>query len=267
MKLVRLFAVCSAAAMLPAAMAQKWEVGAGVGGGFYTSQDVTLGSTSASAKLKTNVAVSGWVGQNMGDRWGGELRYSYQLGDLQLKQNSTEAVFGAETHTINYNFLLYTKPSEASVRPFVSAGAGIKYLSRDRHRDRDPAAQPICSAHQGGRPDRRGQRGRRRKDQARNARLAAPGCPRLYVAVPQASDHAERRRQRRRLGARHRADGGDQLRKVISGAGLPVCSLRPEAESQAHDEAEASPSCVIVGGDGGRLTGPLRLVPGDLSEG
>jgi len=27
MKLVRLFAVCSAAAMLPAAMAQKWEVG------------------------------------------------------------------------------------------------------------------------------------------------------------------------------------------------------------------------------------------------
>ena len=127
MKLVRLIAVCSAAAMLPAAMAQKWEVGAGVGGGFYTSQDVTLGSTSASAKLKTNVAVSGWVGQNMGDRWGGELRYSYQLGDMQLKQNSTEAVFGAETHTINYNFLMYTKPSEASVRPFVSAGAGIKY--------------------------------------------------------------------------------------------------------------------------------------------
>ena len=127
MKLVRLFAVCSAAAMLPAAMAQKWEVGAGVGGGFYTSQDVSLGSTSASAKLKTNVAVSGWVGQNIGDRWGGELRYSYQLGDLQLKQNSTEAVFGAETHTINYNFLMYTKPSEASVRPFVSAGAGVKF--------------------------------------------------------------------------------------------------------------------------------------------
>jgi Outer membrane protein beta-barrel domain len=127
MKLVRLFAVCSAAAMLPAAMAQKWEVGGGVGGGFYTSQDVTLGSDSVSAKLKTNVAVSTWVGQNMGDRWGGELRYSYQLGDLQLKQNSTEAVFGAETHTINYNFLLYTKPSEATTRPFVSVGAGMKY--------------------------------------------------------------------------------------------------------------------------------------------
>jgi len=127
MKLVRIFAVCSAAAMLPTAMAQKWEFGFGAGGGFYTPQHVTLGSDSVTAKFKTNVAVSTWVGQNISDRWGGELRYSYQLGDAQLKGKSTEAVFGAEAHTINYNFLIYAKPSESSVRPFVSAGAGIKY--------------------------------------------------------------------------------------------------------------------------------------------
>jgi len=128
MKLVRWFVVCSAVAMLPAAMAQRWEVGGGAGGGFYTSKDVTLGSTSASAKLKTNVAVSAWVGQNINDRWGGELRYSYQLGDAQLKQNSTEAVFGAETHSINYNFLWHATPSESTVRPFVSGGGGIKFF-------------------------------------------------------------------------------------------------------------------------------------------
>src|SRR5690348_8493210 len=108
MKLVRLFVLCSAAATLPAAMAQKWDFGVGAGGGFYTSQDVSLGSSSASAKLKTSVAVSTWVGNNINEHWGGELRYSYQLGDLQLKNGSNEAVFGAETHTINYNFLLYT---------------------------------------------------------------------------------------------------------------------------------------------------------------
>jgi hypothetical protein len=127
MKLVRLFALCSVAALLPAAMAQKWEVGVGAGGGFYSSQDVTLGSTSASAKLKTNMAASAWVGQNLNDRWGGELRYSYQPGDLQLKQNSNEASFGAETHTINYNFLWHARTSEASIRPFLSGGAGIKF--------------------------------------------------------------------------------------------------------------------------------------------
>ncbi len=127
MKLVRLFAVCSAAAMLPAAMAQNWEVGVGAGGGFYTSQDVSLASSSASAKFKTNLAVSTWVGQNIGERWGGELRYSYQAGDAQLKQGSAEAVFGAESHTINYDFLLHFKPADAKTRPFVSAGAGIKF--------------------------------------------------------------------------------------------------------------------------------------------
>ena len=51
MKLIRLFVVCSAAAMLPAAMAQKWEFGVGAGGGFYTGQDVKLGSDSASLEI------------------------------------------------------------------------------------------------------------------------------------------------------------------------------------------------------------------------
>jgi outer membrane protein W len=128
MKLVRLSVVCFAAAMLPAAMAQKWEVGVGGGGGFYTSQDVTLGSTSAAANLKTNLALSAWVGQNITDRWGGELRYSYQPGDLQLKQSSTQATFGAVTHTVNYNFLWHARPSESTVRPFLSGGAGIKFF-------------------------------------------------------------------------------------------------------------------------------------------
>ena len=114
--------------MLPAAMAQKWEFGVGAGGGFYTSQDVKLGSDSASAKFKTNVAVSTWIGNNINDRWGGELRYSYQLGDAQLKRDASEAVFGAETHTINYDFLYHTRPSEATVRPFIAGGAGIKFF-------------------------------------------------------------------------------------------------------------------------------------------
>jgi len=113
--------------MLPAAMAQKWEFGVGAGGGFYTPRDVKLGSDSASAKFKTNVALSTWIGNNISEKVGGELRYSYQLGDMQLKQNSAEAAFGAESHTVNYNLLFYTQPSEAKVRPFVSAGAGMKF--------------------------------------------------------------------------------------------------------------------------------------------
>ena len=114
--------------MLPAAMAQQWEFGVGAGGGFYTSKDVKLGSDSAAAKFKTSVALSTWVGNNISERVGGELRYSYQLGDMQLKRNSTEALFGAESHTVNYNFLFHTSPSEATIRPFLSGGAGIKFF-------------------------------------------------------------------------------------------------------------------------------------------
>ena len=140
MKLIRLFVVCSAAAMLPAAMAQKWEFGMGAGAGIYTPQHVNLGSDSASAKFKTNVAVSTWVGNNISEKLGGELRYSYQIGDMQLKRNSAEAVFGAESHTINYNLLFYTQPSEAKVRPFVSVGAGMKFY---RGTGTESVSQPL----------------------------------------------------------------------------------------------------------------------------
>jgi len=125
MRLARLMIVCSAVAV-PAAMAQSWEMGAGAGGGFYTSQDVTLGANSAEAKVKTGAAVSVWLTNNTSGHWGGELRYSYQMGDLQLKRNSTEASFGAESHSINYNFLYYTRSTESAIRPFFSAGAGVK---------------------------------------------------------------------------------------------------------------------------------------------
>lgn len=108
-------------------MAQSWEVGVGAGGGIYIPREVSLGSSSVDAKFKTNAAVSVWVGQNMGDRWGGELRYGYQLGDAQLKGGSTEASFGAESHTVDYSFLLYTADRDSKVRGFVSAGAGVKY--------------------------------------------------------------------------------------------------------------------------------------------
>ena len=64
-------------------MAQKWEVGVGAGGGFYTSQDITNAGSSAEAKLKSNASFGAWLTNNTAGHWGGELRYTYQLGDLQ----------------------------------------------------------------------------------------------------------------------------------------------------------------------------------------
>ncbi len=124
MKFTRLFVVCALAA-LPQAWAQKWEFGGGVGGGFYTSHDVTAPGGSAAAKIQTNLAGSVWLG-NSKEHWGGELRYDYQMGDLQLNQGSTQAVFGARSQAVHYDLLWHFTGSETAVRPFVAAGGGVK---------------------------------------------------------------------------------------------------------------------------------------------
>lgn len=126
MKLAQILVVCSVA-LAPAALAQKWEVGGGAGGGFYTSQDVKHeDGTSASAKIATGVAAGAWFGTNTNDVWGGEFRYTYQRGDLKLSQSGTEAGFAADTHAIYYDFLVHTTPRGSKVRPYFAFGGGVK---------------------------------------------------------------------------------------------------------------------------------------------
>jgi Outer membrane protein beta-barrel domain len=126
MKSATTLVVCFAAAFAPAAMAQKWEFGGGVGGGFYTSQDVTSSVGSAAAKLTSNLAGSVWLANNSSGRWGGEIRADYQLGDLSLNSGGTTATFGARTYALHYDILWHAAPAGSKIRPFVAFGAGIK---------------------------------------------------------------------------------------------------------------------------------------------
>jgi hypothetical protein len=126
MKIVRTLAVC-VALVAPAAVAQSWEVGGAVGGGFYTSQSVTNPTGSASAKIQTNIAASAWLDNlSTSRRWSGELRYDYGRGNLALSQNGTQATFGAESHAMHYDLQWRFASQEATIQPFVSGGAGIK---------------------------------------------------------------------------------------------------------------------------------------------
>lgn len=124
MKLARMLVVC--AAVIPAAWAQKWEVGGSVGGGFSTSDDVTSPSGSASAKIQTGLAGSVWVGNYSSGRWGGELRYDYQMGNLELSQGSAQPTFAAHSQDLHYDFLWHFTGGESHIQPFVAVGAGIK---------------------------------------------------------------------------------------------------------------------------------------------
>jgi hypothetical protein len=110
----------------PAAMAQKWEVGAGVGGAFYNSQTFTSAAGSANASLGTGIVASAWIGNNPRAHFGGELRYEFGSSDLKLSSGGSNATFSAVTHAIHYDIVWHFATDEASIRPFVAAGAGVK---------------------------------------------------------------------------------------------------------------------------------------------
>src|SRR5271169_5116601 len=107
MKLARMLMVCASLAAIPQAWAQKWEFGGGVGGGFYTSHNVTAPGGSASSKIQTNLAGSAWLGNYGSGNWGGEVRYDYQGGGLQLTQGGAQATFGANSWAVHYDFLYH----------------------------------------------------------------------------------------------------------------------------------------------------------------
>src|SRR5437763_2417236 len=91
----------------PALFGQKWEVGGGVGGSFYTSQDYKNALSSAKAGLSDGLLASVWLGNNSGNLLGGELRYDYETTDLRLSSAATSVTFGADTHAFHYDFLLH----------------------------------------------------------------------------------------------------------------------------------------------------------------
>jgi hypothetical protein len=126
MRFSQRFVVCAALALAPAALAQKWELGAGVGGSTYPSHDVKNGSATAQANIETNLAASVWLDENGQGHWGGEARYDYERGDLQLKSGNSTATFGAESHAMHYDFVAQSGGRESRARIFLAAGGGVK---------------------------------------------------------------------------------------------------------------------------------------------
>jgi Outer membrane protein beta-barrel domain len=142
MSFTRSLVVCLSLAAVPAAFAQRWEVGGAVGGGFYTSSDVSANGASASAKIQTNVSGSVWVGNSGRGKLGGEFHFDYQPGDLQLTQGGTQASFGASSYAVHYDVLWHFAPTEARIRPFVSVGGGVKTY---RGTGAEAAYQPLSN--------------------------------------------------------------------------------------------------------------------------
>jgi hypothetical protein len=116
-------------------------VAAEAGYGFY--RNVTASSSAGSAKAGFAPGpVFSFVGtDNMYNHLGGEIRYIYSLSDLKLSGGQT-VKFGGESHTFDYNFLLYGTSNDAPVRPFLAGGAGMKLY---RGTGTESAFQPLSN--------------------------------------------------------------------------------------------------------------------------
>jgi hypothetical protein len=109
----------------PACWAQKWEFGVLGGGSVYNSASVTSPAGSGDVGIKSGPVVGVFLGNDM-KSFGGELRYEYMPADLKVSSAGNEATFSAMAHAIHYDFLYHFAHIESPIRPFVSAGGGVK---------------------------------------------------------------------------------------------------------------------------------------------
>ncbi len=107
-------------------LAQEWELG--VAGGYGYSRDATVNTAAGDgeAGFKHGALVSAVVGNNMYSHVGGELRYVYRLGDLNVRGGGQEASFSGESHLIHYDLLIHAAKKGARVRPFAAVGGGVR---------------------------------------------------------------------------------------------------------------------------------------------
>lgn len=122
------------------ALAQRWEIGGGAGGSFYTGKTVTRSNLTANAKFDSGWGATGYAGHNMYKLVGGEIRYSFLKNDARLSSGSAQALFGANAHAIHYDVLLHATSAGSSIRPFVAVGGGIKVFQGT---GREVVAQPL----------------------------------------------------------------------------------------------------------------------------
>jgi opacity protein-like surface antigen len=123
--LTRAAAVLFIAAM--AAAAQEWELGADIGYGVYRNGSIFAPGGDATAGVRNRFAAGAVFCEDLYEHISGEIRYQYQDGHPFLSSGSVSKDIQGQSHAFTYDLLFHFKPRDHKIRPFIAAGAGIKY--------------------------------------------------------------------------------------------------------------------------------------------
>ncbi len=116
----------AALAVCGAAFAQRWEIGAGAGYGFYRTASVYGTAEKVQAGIRNRFALTFVAGEDLYRYIGGEVRYTYQDGDPFLQAAGRKANVQGQSHAFEYDLLIYGRSREARIRPYFAGGAGAK---------------------------------------------------------------------------------------------------------------------------------------------
>jgi opacity protein-like surface antigen len=112
------------------ALAQHWEGGALAGGGFQVRKASLPGASgAASVGFGNGPSFGAFLMQHLYKKVSGEIRYVYHRSDLRISGAAGKASMSGESQAVHYDWLFFTRPREARVRPYVAAGAGFKRYS------------------------------------------------------------------------------------------------------------------------------------------
>jgi hypothetical protein len=123
-------------------LSQHWEVGADGGYGAFRDVSVTAGTASGSAGFSSGYAFGALLGSQFNRVAGGEIRYTYQADDLRVSLGSTTVKARARSQALHYDVLIHATSVESPVRPFLAAGAGVKFYQGT---GAEPAFQPLSN--------------------------------------------------------------------------------------------------------------------------
>ena len=129
-----------AAGSMPTWAQGKWEAGGAAGFGFFSSKTLNGGTGTATTGFKPGLGGSMWIGNDFRNRFGGEVRYTFQHDAARLDSGATSLTFAANTHQIGYDFLIYSNSNKSRVRPYLLIGGGLKGY---QGRGKEQALQPL----------------------------------------------------------------------------------------------------------------------------
>jgi len=117
----------------------QWEIG--VAGGYSEPQGIpaTAGTGTATVGFAPAGAFSLYVGQDVTRYIGGEIRYSYIMGDARIQSGGASTTFGAVSQEAHYDMTVHTS-NKSRFQLFLAAGAGVRIFDGN---GQEEAYQPL----------------------------------------------------------------------------------------------------------------------------